>query len=96
MQGPIVPTQPWTDESEVIARANNTDFGLGACVWSKDVSRAIRIGQQLEAGSVFINSSEKPTLKAAISGFKQSGIGFEGGSQALTDYCNIQVMYIYK
>jgi len=91
-----VPTQPWTDESEVIARANNTQSGLGACVWSKDVSLAVHIGQQLEVGSVFINSFEKPTFKAAIGGFKQSGFGFEGGSQALTEYCNVQVMYIQK
>jgi acyl-CoA reductase-like NAD-dependent aldehyde dehydrogenase len=90
-----VPTQPWKDEDEVIARANNTDTGLGACVWSADVARARRIGEQLEAGSVFINSVERPTPKVPFGGHKQSGIGAEWGSQGLLAYCNVQSLHIY-
>ncbi|KAL3425901.1 aldehyde dehydrogenase [Phlyctema vagabunda] len=94
--GPIVPTQPWTDEAEVISRANDTNTGLGACVWSKDISRAERIAEQLEAGSVWINSFEQPTPKAAFGGFKESGIGAEWGSKGLLSFCNVQAVHIYK
>lgn len=68
--GPIVPTQPWSDEEEVIDRANNTTTGLGACVWGKDVAHAEKIAKRLEAGSVFVNSFEKPTPQAVFGGHK--------------------------
>lgn len=71
--GPIVPTQPWDDEEEVIKRANASKAGLGACVWGKDIARAESIGKRLEAGSVFINSFEKPTPQAFFGGHKESG-----------------------
>lgn len=87
--GPIVPTQPWSDEEEVIKRANNTNAGLGACVWGKDIERAERIGKRLQAGSVFINSWEKPTPQAFFGGHKESGIGGEWGKEGLKAYCNV-------
>lgn len=83
LAGPIVPTQPWTDEEEVIKRANNSLAGLGACVWGKDVERAERIGKRLQAGSVFVNSWEKPTPQAIFGGHKESGIGGEWGKEGL-------------
>jgi acyl-CoA reductase-like NAD-dependent aldehyde dehydrogenase len=94
--GPIVPTQPWSDEEEVIKRANNSNAGLGACVWGKDIARAERIGKRLEAGSVFINSFEKPTPHAFFGGHKESGIGGEWGKDGLKAYCNAHVMHTYK
>lgn len=83
LAGPIVPTQPWEDEEEVIRRANNSLAGLGACVWGKDVERAERIGKRLQAGSVFVNSWEKPTPQAIFGGHKESGIGGEWGKEGL-------------
>lgn len=80
----------------MIRRANNTNAGLGACVWGKDVGHAERIGRQLEAGSVFINSWEKPTPQAIFGGHKESGIGGEWGSMGLLAYCNAQAMHVYK
>ena len=94
--GPIVPCQPWSDEEEVIARANNTDTGLGACVWGKDVAHAEKIGLRLQAGSVFVNSFEKPTPQAIFGGHKQSGIGGEWGQTGLLAFCNAHVMHVYK
>ena len=94
--GPIVPTQPWSDEEEVIKRANNTNAGLGACVWGKDVERAERIGKRLQAGSVFINSWEKATPQAFFGGHKESGIGGEWGKEGFKAYCNAHVMHTYK
>ncbi|KAL1304346.1 hypothetical protein AAFC00_000744 [Neodothiora populina] len=94
--GPIVPTQPWSDEEEVIARANGTNTGLGACVWSKDVEAAEKIAMRLQAGSVFVNSWEKPTPQAVFGGHKESGIGGEWGTQGLLAYCNPHVIHTYK
>lgn len=94
--GPIVPTQPWSDEEEVIARANSTNCGLGACVWGEDVEAAERIALRLQAGSVFINSWEKPTPQAIFGGHKESGIGGEWGTQGLLSYCNPHVVHFYK
>lgn len=79
--GPIVPTQPWSNEEEVIARANNTNAGLGASVFSKDVAHAEKVAQRLEAGNVFVNSFTKPVPQAFFSGHKESGIGGEWGNQ---------------
>lgn len=58
--GPIVPLLTWTDEADVIARANNTKMGLGASVWSNDLEEANRIARQLQAGSVWVNSVSLP------------------------------------
>jgi acyl-CoA reductase-like NAD-dependent aldehyde dehydrogenase len=54
--GPIVPLLKWSDEDDAIARANDTKMGLGASVWTKDIERGERIADQLEAGSVWINT----------------------------------------
>ncbi|KAH6643083.1 aldehyde dehydrogenase domain-containing protein [Boeremia exigua] len=94
--GPIVPTQPWSDLEEVIARANDTNTGLGATVWGKDVEKACKIARRLEAGSVFVNSYEKPTPQAVFGGHKESGIGGEWGKTGLLAYCNPHVIHVYK
>ena len=93
--GPIVPVQPWNDENEVLRRANDSNTGLGACVWSKDLVRARRIAEQLEAGSVFVNSWEKLTPKAFFGGHKESGFGGEWGEAGLLGYCSAQSIHYY-
>lgn len=94
--GPIVPTQPWSDLEEVIARANATNTGLGACVWGEDVEQASNIARRLEAGSVFVNSFEKLTPQALFGGHKESGIGAEWGKTGLLAFCNPHVIHVYK
>jgi len=94
--GPIVPTMPWTDEADVIERVNNSPMGLGASVWSKDVDHARRIAEQLEVGSVYINSFEKVSIKVPFGGHKESGIGFECGPSALVGYTNLQVVHYVR
>ncbi|KAJ4292682.1 hypothetical protein N0V90_009345 [Kalmusia sp. IMI 367209] len=94
--GPIVPTQPWSDLDEVIARANDTKTGLGACVWGKDVEKACKVARRLEAGSVFVNSWEKPTPQAIFGGHKESGIGGEWGKTGLLAFMNAHVIHVYK
>lgn len=94
--GPIVPTQPWSDLDEVIARANDSKMGLGACVWGKDVEKASQVARRLEAGSVFVNSWEKPTPQAIFGGHKESGIGGEWGKTGLLAFMNAHVIHVYK
>ncbi|KAL9086404.1 MAG: hypothetical protein Q9159_004180 [Coniocarpon cinnabarinum] len=94
--GPIVPCQPWSDEEDVIARANDTNTGLAACVYGKDIARAQRIAQRIESGSVFVNSFEKPSPEAFFGGVKESGIGGEWGKNGILAYCNAHVMHTYK
>ena len=94
--GPIIPVQPWSDEADVIRRTNDTKTGLGACIWSKNISRAERIARQLQVGSIYINSSLRPDWRVYFSGHKESGIGGERGLMGLLAYCNAQAVHIYK
>ena len=88
-----MPAIPWSSEEEVIQSANNTSMGLGASVWTKDFDRARRIAEQLEAGSVYINSYEKVSFRVPFGGHKDSGIGYECGPNALVPFCNMQVLH---
>ena len=94
--GPIVPVQPWKEETDVVRRANDTKVGLGATVWGKDIERAERIARQLEVGSVFINSVVRPDWRVFFSGHKESGVGGEKGLQGILQYCNTQAVHTYK
>ncbi|EXJ80429.1 aldehyde dehydrogenase (NAD+) [Capronia coronata CBS 617.96] len=94
--GPIVPLLTWTDEDDVIARANNTKMGLGASVWSDDLDEATRIARQLDAGSVWVNTHLELDPKAPFGGHKESGIGFEWGIGGLKAFCNVQSLYLKK
>ncbi|PGH19834.1 hypothetical protein AJ80_03751 [Polytolypa hystricis UAMH7299] len=94
--GPIVPLMTWSDEADVIERANNTHLGLGASVWSNDLDQASRIARQLDAGSVWVNTHLEIDMAAAFGGHKQSGIGHECGIGGLKAYCNTQTLYLKK
>lgn len=93
---PILPIMKWSDEDEVLARANDTDMGLGASVWSKDMERAQRMADQLEAGSVWVNSHFDVAWNTPFGGHKCSGIGTEWGVNGLTQWCNSQTLYLKK
>jgi len=94
--GPIVPTQSWTDEADVIKRANDSSMGLGASIWSKDKERLQRIADQLDAGSLFLNSMPKMSIRIPFSGHKESGLGVEAGHTALLTYCNHKAYHYFK
>jgi len=94
--GPIVPSMPWSTEEEVIDLANDSEMGLGASVWSNDLDQATRIAKQLDVGSVHINSMEKVSIKIPFGGHKESGIGVEGGPDAMKNYCDLQVLHYYS
>ncbi|WZH50151.1 aldehyde dehydrogenase domain-containing protein [Fusarium acuminatum] len=94
--GPIVPLLKWRDEAEVIDRANDTPSGLGGSVWSRDIERARRLARHIEAGTIWINSFEKPLPQAYLSGHKESGLGGEWGRKGLLAYCKSKVTHLYK
>ena len=86
----------WTEEEEVIERANNTKMGLGASVWSNDLTEAERIAKRLEAGSVWVNAHLEVGPLSPFGGYKESGVGSEWGANGLKAYCNSQSLYLNK
>ena len=94
--GPILPLLKWSDENDVIARANDTIYGLGASVWGKDLEAVERIGSQLEAGTVWLNEVHQYSPFQAFGGHKQSGIGCENSLHGLMEYTNWQTTTLNK
>lgn len=87
--GPCCHIAPFDTEDEVIAMANNTDYGLAAAVWTENLSRAHRVAPQLDVGIVWVNSWFLRDLRTAFGGAKQSGIGREGGVHGLEFYAEL-------
>jgi aminomuconate-semialdehyde/2-hydroxymuconate-6-semialdehyde dehydrogenase len=81
--GPVVTVHPFDDEEEAIALANGTRYGLAATVFTRDLSRAHRVASRLEAGIVWVNCWMVRDLRTPFGGVKQSGVGREGGDEAL-------------
>lgn len=94
--GPIVPLLKWSDEEDVLRRANASLMGLGGSVWSKDVKRAERLTRRLEAGTVWVNTHFEVGPQASFGGHKESGIGVESGLGGLKGWCNPQTVWIRK
>ena len=94
--GPLLPIMKFKDVADVVARANNTPYGLAGSVWSKDVKLAESIGLQLQCGNVWINGIQDSPLTAPIAGHKQSGLGAENGNPGLVEYTNCQTTTIRR
>jgi len=90
--GPVAPVFRFETEAEVIALANNTEFGLASYFYSRDVGRVFRVGEALEYGMVGINTGLISTTEVPFGGVKQSGLGREGGSQGMDDYVEIKYL----
>lgn len=91
--GPALPIIRFNDVDEVIARANDSDNGLGGSVWSKDVAKAKEIASRMECGSVWINRHGGIQPNAPFGGVKKSGLGVEFGEEGLAEYTDIQVVF---
>ncbi len=81
--GPVVTIAPFDDESEALAMANATPYGLSSTVWTSDLDRAHRVAHGLQTGTVWINTWLLRDLRVPFGGMKQSGIGREGGEEAM-------------
>ena len=81
--GPVATLIPFSSEDEVIQMANGTRYGLSASVWTSDVKRAHRVARQLESGLVWVNTWMFRDLRTPFGGVKESGVGREGGTEAL-------------
>ncbi|MDO6620977.1 aldehyde dehydrogenase family protein [Shewanella sp. 6_MG-2023] len=84
--GPVISLTTFKDEAEALAMANNSDFGLGAGVWTRDTNLAYRMGRNIQAGRVWTNCYHMYPAHAAFGGYKKSGVGRETHKMALNHY----------
>ena len=94
--GPVVTIMSFNDENEVLAMANDVSYGLSATLWTNDLKRTMRVSKQLDAGIVWVNTWLLRDLRTPFGGMKNSGVGREGGLEALrffTEPKNICIKY---
>lgn len=84
--GPCVTVVPFDDEAQALALANDSRFGLGAAIWTRDVARAHRVARDLRAGVIWVNAHHRNDPSSPWGGFGESGVGRENGWEALVDY----------
>jgi aldehyde dehydrogenase (NAD(P)+) len=92
--GPCVAIVAFSAEEEAIQLANDTTYGLGSALFTKDLVRAHRVAREIEAGMVWINSSNDSDFRIPFGGVKQSGIGRELGEAGLAPYCNTKAIHV--
>ncbi|TYC51465.1 betaine-aldehyde dehydrogenase [Rhodobacterales bacterium] len=92
--GPVLSVLDFDDEDDVIARANDTEFGLAAGVFTKDIQRAHRVINQLQAGTCWINTYNLTPIEMPFGGYKKSGMGRENGHAAIEYYSQIKSVYV--
>jgi acyl-CoA reductase-like NAD-dependent aldehyde dehydrogenase len=90
--GPVLPIIKYTELSEVVARANNTTYGLGASVWGSDPARAYEVAKGLDSGTVWINKHIDMAPNVPFGGAKQSGIGVEFAEEGLAEFTQLQII----
>jgi acyl-CoA reductase-like NAD-dependent aldehyde dehydrogenase len=92
--GPVAATIPFKDENDAVIQGNDTDYGLGAAVWTSDVGRAHKVARALKAGTVWVNCYGMIDPISPFGGYKQSGFGRELGKYALELYTQIKTVYV--
>ena len=90
--GPVMQVLKFRDVEEVVRRANTTDYGLAAAVWTRDITKAHSIAARVRAGTVWINCYDVFDAAAPFGGFKMSGIGRELGEAALANYTELKTV----
>ncbi len=90
--GPVVVATRFDDADEVIAAANDSDYGLAAGIWTEGLSNATRMAEQIQAGTVWINSHAMYDASLPIGGMKQSGYGRDSGQAAMDNYLELKTV----
>lgn len=91
--GPVVTVSAFDTEEEAIARANATDYGLTASLWTSNLSRAHRVASALKAGTVSVNTVDAPGVTTPFGGFKQSGFGRDLSIHAIDNYVGLKTTW---
>jgi acyl-CoA reductase-like NAD-dependent aldehyde dehydrogenase len=94
--GPVLPVLRYSDIDDAIARANDTDFGLGGSVWSSDRERAFKVATRVNAGMVWVNKHLDVGLDTPFAGAKQSGLGVEMGQDGLEEFTQATTINVAK
>ncbi|WP_188575448.1 NAD-dependent succinate-semialdehyde dehydrogenase [Azorhizobium oxalatiphilum] len=92
--GPVAPLFRFTEEAEVIAKANDTPFGLASYLFTRDISRAFRVAEALEFGMVGVNSGSVSTTTAPFGGIKESGLGREGSHHGIEEFLEMKTLHL--
>lgn len=92
--GPVLVATPFSDIAEVVNEANRSVYGLGASIWTNDLSAALRINDELEAGTVWVNTHNMVDPNLPFGGFKDSGVGREHGAAAIEHYTTTRSLVI--
>jgi len=94
--GPVMPLMKFSSEDEVIARANDSEYGLAGAIWTADTDKGVEMAEQLETGTVWINEYLHLSPFAPFGGHKQSGFGAEYGKEGLSEFTYPQVITVKK
>jgi acyl-CoA reductase-like NAD-dependent aldehyde dehydrogenase len=92
--GPVAAVTAFDDYDELIARANDTEYGLAAGVWTRDIGKAHRTAHDLQAGTVWINGYGMIDPAAPFGGYKMSGFGREMGKEAVELYTQVKTVWV--
>ena len=94
--GPIIPVLRYSDVDDAIARANNSEYGLGGTVWAKDLDRAFRVAARINSGIVWINTFLDVSPDISFGAAKQSGIGTQLGPEGLEEFTQVKTITMLK
>ncbi|MCB1274437.1 MAG: aldehyde dehydrogenase [Leucobacter sp.] len=92
--GPVAAIMPFEHEDELLALANDTEYGLAAGVWTQNLARAHRMARRLEAGTVWVNTYRAMSPMSPRQGFKNSGVGIEHGIESMYEYTRLKSVWI--
>jgi aldehyde dehydrogenase (NAD+) len=92
--GPVAAIIPFDDEADVITQANDTVYGLACGIWTENYRRALRIGDAINAGTVWVNTYKQFSISTPFTGLRDSGLGVEKGRDAIRHYSDQKSIYL--